>query len=905
IDLIPKASQNMLDRMVGGREIDQEIGFIGESLLPAPAIGYASVIEKDIHTGLTAPGFIHHEFYTARDEIFSSEHTGILKNQAAFPTIAVGQNFISSFNALSATQGFSFLHTQLHGQKKRYTTYGGVLAGDQFDPATANRIASKEWEYFKHNEGVPILKKLGDQIEKANLGAEMEIAMAGRTVREDVAGLMLSLEATIGLMVPAPVVHFIPLPGHKTISSILETHTTSKVVSYPPVLKAVRTMADGMHGGEDYLAYDPATGAPAVVSQTDAFHGLRPGTTAGPHNGRVLTYAMPAAPDYPAFSSKSGSEGRGAEFPAKQWKRGDTLELRTNASGCRSFGWLIPGDLVQLQANRTSGDVLNFTGAEGLYYVHTFDALKLQLVKHSSNTQHQQVSNTDRKIQLRLIHTARNNRVNATTTDLQIYGQDKLQPTSRGSIQAFQALEINLNNRLKGLSAAQPYSLIRSLPGMKVRDPRTGECHPAQDAKVGIIALTRKADGSVEVYSEFGTKEACRSNLPVPKEGLFRVDPETGEVRYHLNAYDCIGIPINCLQFCDPQVLVLDQALSATTQTFRDEWPHELDERFPAGASSYEKGELGRWRSTDNLQYRSETELGSKYGKPARVYKAAGTFDDFVPYNHQIPAMNDSLAWLRTASATQYNENGHLAESVDERRRPTATQYGYDGLLPVAVAVNAGLDEVIFVGFETAKSAGDMTDFDGWKVRKTHRRWEGLVAHTGEKCIEMKAALRLPDKQMKALQGKDVEVNVWVRFEKEEEVPDLLESFEIQEKLLNSQVRKTPMEHIARVGEWNLFRAKFRAQNATMVHLHHRFGNPVRRVWLDDLCIRPADADVTAIVYDRHDFKQLARFGTQHFAELYQYDLRGRLVRRILETERGRKTVAETHYNLPKEGRTK
>ncbi|MBL4669491.1 MAG: hypothetical protein JKY30_09555 [Flavobacteriales bacterium] len=44
----------------------------------------------------------------------------------------------------------------------------------------------------------------------------------------------------------------------------------------------------------------------------------------------------------------------------------------------------------------------------------------------------------------------------------------------------------------------------------------------------------------------------------------------------------------------------------------------------------------------------------------------------------------------------------------------------------------------------------------------------------------------------------------------------------------------------------------------------------------------------------------MATFDDQHFGLFYQYNAEGKLVRKLIETERGMKTVQETQYNTPK-----
>lgn len=909
MDLIPKDAQNMLDRMVGGRDIDQQIGFIGESILPAPSIGYASVIEKNIHHGLTAPGFIVHEFYTARDERFSCEKTSILTNKADYPSIAVGQNFVSKFNGLSATQGFAFVHTQLHGQKKQYSVYNGVLPASGYNPAATTLVSREEYRYFRDGDSIPVYSGPGLPPSTAPLGKEMEISLAGRTVREDVSGLVLSVEATIGLVAPFPVVHFVPLPGHKTITSILETHTTSKVISYPAVLQEVRTLSDGMKGGYQYLACDDQTGAPVLVRTTDAFDDLYlPGKNTA-HEGDRLRLTLPAYPDYPAFTSKSEYEGRSSAVQASQLRRADSLELIPSGGGCGTYDYLIPGDLLYLNANSTSDDVLRFGGARGLYYVVDFTAKSLLLVAHSSNAQHRFTTNTDRNISFTIARTARNNRINATSTDISLYGQEWPEIDREGSYQAFLGFESMINTRLRGLSESAPVSVVKTVPGLQGRDPQTGECRTVSDVKQGVIVLRRMSAETIDISTEYGTQQVCRTPVPNTGTGILRVNPETGQVRYHLNSEDCIGIPIACLQFCDPQRYVMNQVISAAGQTFDDNWNHPEDRRFPAQSSTFEKGERSRWQARDRHNYRSAIRPGSEYGTPARIYAGAGTFDELPLYNHQLTLANDSLDWLRSTTTTAVNAHGEAVEMTDIMHRSQATRYGYGGLLPVVTAANARQDQLLFVSFESAVSGGisvpsGYTDYDGWALPNSNHALDGTRAHTGERSILLNGPLSLPYELVQGLKGEEVRVMVWVSFENESQVEAKKESLELHQNLTSNQVDKITLQHMARVDKWNLFSATFRGLDATNMMLVHQSGRGgAMKVWLDDFSIRPADAAVSALVYDRLTFRELARFSDQHFPAIFQYNAQGKLIRKIIETERGRKTVAETHYNLPKERR--
>jgi YD repeat-containing protein len=56
---------------------------------------------------------------------------------------------------------------------------------------------------------------------------------------------------------------------------------------------------------------------------------------------------------------------------------------------------------------------------------------------------------------------------------------------------------------------------------------------------------------------------------------------------------------------------------------------------------------------------------------------------------------------------------------------------------------------------------------------------------------------------------------------------------------------------------------------------------------------------MTAYVYDPQTLRLVASFDDQHFGLYYQYNQEGKLVRKLVETEKGMKTITETQYHSP------
>ena len=81
--------------------------------------------------------------------------------------------------------------------------------------------------------------------------------------------------------------------------------------------------------------------------------------------------------------------------------------------------------------------------------------------------------------------------------------------------------------------------------------------------------------------------------------------------------------------------------------------------------------------------------------------------------------------------------------------------------------------------------------------------------------------------------------------------------------------------------------------------------NGAEEIWLDDIRVQPSEAEMTTYVYDPVNFRLRASFDSQHFGLYYQYNEEGQLIRKLIETERGVKTISETNYNSPSVDRVK
>lgn len=127
----------------------------------------------------------------------------------------------------------------------------------------------------------------------------------------------------------------------------------------------------------------------------------------------------------------------------------------------------------------------------------------------------------------------------------------------------------------------------------------------------------------------------------------------------------------------------------------------------------YVEGVLGNWRVDSTYAYYGERkEDAASINSPidtrtAGTIKAYKTFWNFAstPANSATPiylSRNQQAAdvWVWNSTITQYNRKGYEIENTDPLGRFNSGLYGYNQQLPIAVANNARVREVMFDGFE-------------------------------------------------------------------------------------------------------------------------------------------------------------------------------------------------------------
>jgi hypothetical protein len=407
----------------------------------------------------------------------------------------------------------------------------------------------------------------------------------------------------------------------------------------------------------------------------------------------------------------------------------------------------------------------------------------------------------------------------------------------------------------------------------------------------GTYTLTdtlKTSYGCKHIYSQIITvlqAPLCSTSIP-NAIGVFKQDKLTGDLIF--SRADC---PVQSLFSCvsTPNSLQT-KVISSGATTFSDNWPFK--EREPRNAAalkstanSFEAGEKGKWRPKASYTYNTPLNTDE------RNY-SSGHYN-YQRFNWAVESANGPK-WIRASEVLAYSPNGDGLSERNALDIRSAAKFGYDNALPVLTAQNASYESVMFESFEKVYTA---THFeDSWPI-PANATQDATYSHSGSQSLKLLAggSIQLRPMNIPATSSKML-VKVWVRLAN----PSLYPSFatNLSVTLTKGSVSNTAlMKIVARTGDWILCQATVNAP-ATEGFTPQLTYSTTQPIWFDDLRIQPADAQMNCYVYDPKNLRLLASFDDQHFGLYYQYNAEGKLVRKMIETRDGIKTLQETQYNL-------
>ena len=353
----------------------------------------------------------------------------------------------------------------------------------------------------------------------------------------------------------------------------------------------------------------------------------------------------------------------------------------------------------------------------------------------------------------------------------------------------------------------------------------------------------------------------------------------------------------------DPNVNTPEGVLSGNVITYKNNW-------FSNGEQDEVLAEFNLNRTDDqfvieklNNFYRAKSNyvyttdlsnMTSANNDENRIYNG-GLISNFNMFDHW-DEQNVPEEWLKMSEITAYSPNGQPLEERNVLGIYSSVKYGYANLLPVLVAQNAEYESVYFNDFENFEDAVMQYSHSG-------KASFNYTANPDFEFVDGNSGISFTDQII----NNGLRVMVWAKSMNEEDpiFENAGSNFSVN---INNNI-EVPFVQIAKTGDWDLYEAQISDWGSTIssgdqVSLKLKYNlEPGEQLLIDDFRFQPLDASAVCSVYDVKNFKLLAQFDDQHFGMYYQYNAEGKLVRKLVETERGIKTIQETQYNSPLVGR--
>lgn len=870
ISFLPKRmEQGFLNKAVAGIDREQFEGPVGESLLPGASVGYSRVVAKNIHSGKTNTGFVVSEFNTVKDYPFDMnyfngatkgiDNTDITTKKDWMNLPAVVANY--SVSNVWTTQGFRFILNSMHGQPKSVSTFAGNYSSGSLTGLV--KSSSTEYDYFQPGESVNVQRPDGS-IVSANPGKDMEVVFEVKQVEDITTDASIEVDFGVGIagIIPLPQASLSPLVNYT--ESKMRTHVTSKVIRYPVIQKSVKSSQDGIVHKTENLVFSAYTGKPLISRTTDGYDQLNlPSDNA--HNGAYTSYTTPAYSQYAAMGQKAINERAylsGTALAGVTFNTSGGYNLvfdANNSNACGALKIFTAGDLIKV--NSTYFHVDKITG----------NTVSLLLTANLNSTN--AVSTVS---SIEIIESGRTNQLSTPAGSYTTYGLSTPGSLIVSNDANLQALLTQLNTNIPSSTSL---STLYFMCDGKTRNP------------------IRMTFVSPNILIETGstTSPDCSCSVPYSSTGQFYIDYSANSVKYRPSSTSCIAYEVPCLPVCN-SLPTGTKVIASSATTFYSYWPYDASKYTSITSASYngyEDGTKGKWRPKENYVYK-EAIVGGATGAE-RNYKDAGTYT-MVPFNWKNNSQNDATKWVKTNTVTQYSPNGDALEEQDALGIYSSAKFGYNNVVPYMVAQNSAAGTVLFESFENMYNANTKLE-DG--VSASYINVDNSRSHSGAKSYYLLSATTLnlnPVTVNSQILNNGISFKVWVNDPAHNIMP----------------VKGTfgsitlAFKKIAQTGEWTLYEAIVNSGlTLNSVYTPQLKSNlSSGTIWIDDVRQQPVDAKVNAYVYDPATLKLLTSFDDQHFGLYYQYNKEGKLVRKLVETEKGMKTITETQYNSPAATRT-
>ena len=917
VNLLPRTPQSWINKVVGGRDKKESEGPLGESMMPGGSVGYSRVIEKDIHEGKSAPGFIEKRFYTWEDYPVEVE-VSLIEEKKDWMIIPLGF-YNSNINRKWVTQGYVIKLNDFHGKQRSITTY----SGDYRDPDSY--VTSIKEEYFYNEPGTPITLFDDFGISTAHPGSEAEVIMAGQAVKDHLVDMAIEFDVSVGFLPPVPIPFVTAFPNYSDDKSDLYTHVTTKIVRQPAIMRGANIYKDGIQNFSANLMFESASGMPLVTQSTDGFNGSNLEKSMD-HNGFLNNIDWTASQNYREMGQKAANEDfimhsdQGVANGVDITKTNDNGQFKLNFDGdadhpvCDAMNMLYPGDLIRVTSSGGSEqEYFNVGDVEGSNIL-IYGSARYGFTDPGSDIS---------MATIHVIRSGRTNQLSAKNGSVQTYGimQDPVYQENFDPIREQLVAELNtkLNSGLNlfDINLHQPKYTNLMIDLTK----GAGECTPTAVGTLSgynymIVDFTDvNGEGNIcfsdknivtytdDQYPKDSTFCYCSDepvyfspgDLPV---GDFALDTNgTGDIIFYSADNPCHSQLIECLLGCEGPAswYTLENVLHTGTQTLDDNWGFDHDRMGYTDAdyddyNDYELGKRGKWRGLGNYNYRTQR-LGLNASNPdGRVYNT-GTFENYILFKWDRPDLSEQLQWKMLNTKTAYAPGGKSVEEYNLLDIYSATKYGYQNKLAYLSATNASAGTVMFESFENTYNY-DGTDYfeDGLRTSDFDGTVSSIAAHSGENSLKIDNGIfTAKDLELLHVDGESATSGLILRFWAKQDNGVYLalgNAFDLE--LNNGFTTHTAnCEVLAKTGDWVLIGSVIKAADLTAFDPTYKITPTLKftrmfntDVWVDDIRLQPYGSSMNCFVYDPSTQNILAQFDDQHFGRYYQYSPEGKLTRK-------------------------
>lgn len=864
---LDRLSQSWIDKIISGNDRHQSEGPLGASFYPSPSVTYSRVIVKDIHDGRTAPAFTVSDYHTYKDFPIRVESTEMNQNtDEAYYVTGIIDYMAHSF---WASQGYTVHLNEMNGKPASVRTYAGddrsfYRSGPQ---PSALLLSAEETDYFPEgpvptpgNGSTDIGKDVDLAIETRRTVDFMEDAAF---VTDDGAGVLLIPLFSMSMVITS-----------STTVTEMASHCNVKVVNHPSFVKRTRTIKDGIYHVEENLAFDPLSGDPVITRSNDGFYTGAMDQVASASDGIYTKVVTKASSQYPNMGQYAKGERKqiGPSDPNILMRiHGNQITFSAiggSSAVCDALKCMCEGDLVRLRYN----------GSDHYFHMDHLDG-NVATVTPTTVPPGSAYTGSDVTVtEWEILKSGCDNKLSAEAGSYTCYGDNIPHLVDQPQILARKHL-VDMMNQVAMSNGAVQLDIDPILSTLMF-EMASGSCAPLSSI------LFDHAGATLRIRTP-GQDRKCGDEFTPLGEPLdpvhpFMFDEETAQILFVSKTFPCGGLPVECVHFCNDQFkkILVDKVVAASATTYSDRWlNNEL------GNDPFETAERGRWRPMGTNVYSTALQ-------PGTTNHDRGWFQ-LTQFDWKHPGQNDRNKWIMTDSITKYSPDGNAIEQIDALGHFSSAHFGYSGVLPFFIAQNSKANESWFESFEKEYNG----HFEGGIPLAAGASINVNIAHAGTRCLEVAQAgeaYRCPFSL-----SRNVRVQAWVRTQQNatgKYVVPADVSCTIQ------GVGQQGLRPIANVEGWTLFANTF-AYAGTLpissfcaIHIDPGTGNTS---WLDDVRVQPLDAQATAYVYDPNTYRLVATFDDQHFGLYYQYNAEGKLVRKIAETERGRKTLSETQYHTP------